>query len=1019
MSFCKQDLINTAQVVGNFANKYPFLRLEVTFSGERDRLCKLYNLESTGASVDGINNKKPSEQEIEIFLQDKAQSLDTIQLSFRRSDSGPAIGSFTIRSGEIETNFIDVHDLVEIKELMTTLCQDLNLRLPRPITLLQSKDVDIYQKPELNPQSFQQLSIGDLHANAMKLLFFLVREGIFDISAEDYSRLALIYQKNLVEQDVAETKKDLAVFTQIIESLTLKRKALVRLIGDELCDRGQNDYFILKILDKLTRDGVPTEILLSNHGISFVAATELLKQSKGKFENRFISWSDSTSLMNLEKLSAKGIISAEEVMAINKRSYRPNLKLLSYSLSHDNSEITIYSHAGIDLKPIKCLAVKLKVKYTDSSALQLAQTIERINEAFAQSIASGTVHTLYSTEEVSKGDELLGMTLTLANPLEFILWNRHYNKLNRAQNYRDYKINYVHGHDSDGKTKDNLYNLDNDLGKALDKNKGQYFILGSDDHALTSELKLLASIADDSMDQTLLEAELKADSDALKDKPKAGYGAVIKDEIEDIAEFHHIDAKKAESKKGHYYGQASKVDAAKIIKPDGKAVYLYHNKNTKTAPIILKTSAKGDPELEAVKKQDCLGLGRPSLQASRRFAHYDLDTKIVHAKGDASFIYAMEYCNLGSLAERMEQFRGNQSQCHLIIKQLVEGTALLEAKGLVWLAFEPKNILLSSTVTGGIASSLQYINKDEPWSEDVFVKMRQDRGMIKMAEVGKSEKIQVQAKYYQNKLSHYSQAPEITEETKVLDYHPSQNCYMLGCVIFELVTGKKWDATKHQLEDVAEQPIQNLLARLLEPNPTTRISASQIMTEFEWIKQIQVPVDKKDQNYQAKQLVEKQRLLGQQEAKQREVELVSEQQALADLFGQMQTEAQTIQQQKQQDLQNKSILINKLRLDINNEQHMAFWAKRICFGGIGYKGHKIPHTIARVLKIIDDSQESGSSYLTLKNKIQNALKQKSDSWSSFFGCSCPFRSHLLQQLRDCEDIADFNSADKLQHEFLL
>src|SRR5581483_9960414 len=113
-----------------------------------------------------------------------------------------------------------------------------------------------------HPANIQnQLTIGDLHANGLKLLYFLVRQNVLEISSTDYATIVRIYLKSAH----ALTKQDLVDSNNIIANAKVNPVGTIRLLGDELADRGENDYFVLKILEKLSKENISIEILLSNH----------------------------------------------------------------------------------------------------------------------------------------------------------------------------------------------------------------------------------------------------------------------------------------------------------------------------------------------------------------------------------------------------------------------------------------------------------------------------------------------------------------------------------------------------------------------------------------------------------------------------------------------------------------------------------------------------------------------------------------------------------------------------------
>lgn len=237
---------------------------------------------------------------------------------------------------------------------------------------------------------------------------------------------------------------------------------MIRLLGDELADRGNNDYFTLKILQKLHEHKIPVEILISNHSIEFIEAYEKEKP----FRSETLLSPHVRSMENLNALLEHGLVDRTEIESIVQTSYQANLRALSYSLSEDKQTITLYSHAGIGLNTIAHLAKKLGVDYNDATAQKLAATIDQINSQFQQYVQAKTVHTLYDREIIKKiyyEDNFCVPSEKSA--FEFIMWNRNYAQLQRPVHHLGYKVNFVHGHDSNDVTLSHIYNLDSQLGK--------------------------------------------------------------------------------------------------------------------------------------------------------------------------------------------------------------------------------------------------------------------------------------------------------------------------------------------------------------------------------------------------------------------------------------------------------------------------------------------------------------------------------------------------------------------------
>ncbi len=327
------------------------------------------------------------------------------------------------------------------------------------------------------------ITLGDLHSNAIKLLYFLVRHGICDISDEHYARLVQIYR---TPQDHL-TKDLLDEYNTLIAGMTvINHEVLVRLIGDELGDRGSNDYFVIKMLQKLSKDKVKLEILLSNHGVEFVEAYERFVERDKKFETTLLDReAHAPSLQALANLVERGLVDAKEIFDFVNSSYKPSLKAISYTLDPTKPGITIFSHAGVGLASIKALAKKFEVTYQDGTDRELAATIDSINECFAEYVRKDRVHTLLDPAEMYKG-YTARITYKEENALEFIMWNRNYHDLDRPvlHDY-GYPVSFAHGHDKSEATRENIYVLDSDLGKTSRHHEGNYISL------VTDELQLL------------------------------------------------------------------------------------------------------------------------------------------------------------------------------------------------------------------------------------------------------------------------------------------------------------------------------------------------------------------------------------------------------------------------------------------------------------------------------------------------------------------------------------------------
>ena len=342
--------------------------------------------------------------------------------------------------------------------------------------MIKNQEVNIYEFP-VEPSEAKEntrVTIGDLHGNAMKLMFMLAKQGIAtNITPKNYHKLAEIYKKQVNQL----TKQDIETFNHIISEIQFNKSA-IRLIGDELADRGSNDYFTLKILEQLHKQHVPVEIIISNHSVDFLRACELYDTNQA-FVPPTLQGEHASSLYNLNILIEKELVDAAEVLDIAETAYKPCLKAISCSLKEENTELIVYSHAPIGLNTIESLAEQFKVPYKDSTSLELAECIDRINKVFQEYVQAGTVHTQCPEKEMILCYS--GMSDRVKTALVLAMWNRDYVQILRPDIHNRYKIIYVHGHDPRDPDQDKSYviNLDanNELGKHRVFNKGLYAVL--------------------------------------------------------------------------------------------------------------------------------------------------------------------------------------------------------------------------------------------------------------------------------------------------------------------------------------------------------------------------------------------------------------------------------------------------------------------------------------------------------------------------------------------------------------
>lgn len=344
-------------------------------------------------------------------------------------------------------------------------------------------DLKNYPTNLIQLNSSEQITIGDLHANAMLMIHFLVINQILVFNVDDYLSLVKIYY---CAPDYFYTKQDFNSFAKLLDKASVNSEVgLVRFLGDMLADRGKNDYFILLILECLTKNNISYEILFSNHDADFILY----------YENGirpFIYQSNSLNKLLLKETD----VQINEVKNKYRSYYKKKLKLLSYSYTTD--QFVLFSHAPICLKTIKELAKKFKVSFPKriESPAELARIADIINKKFC----NGTVEKYYHDElpvEVRTIYTSSTKELPIDYPVTRTVWNRVIDADANISSSFDFKLTFVHGHHHDQSKKEiakGYLGLDTLLGKTDAYTKGELLLVKSP-HVIPIEEKIIESTA--------------------------------------------------------------------------------------------------------------------------------------------------------------------------------------------------------------------------------------------------------------------------------------------------------------------------------------------------------------------------------------------------------------------------------------------------------------------------------------------------------------------------------------------
>jgi hypothetical protein len=327
-------------------------------------------------------------------------------------------------------------------------------------------------------KSADELVFGDLHGNTMKLIHILIREGTMEldpdraVSVKLYQELAAIYLKGPLRRGGLDFAA-LTRFKEIIKNAKINKNGpRFKFLGDELGDRGTNDFFTLLVIDKMHQSEVPFNFILSNHTQRFLDFFET-EVMRGNAVPKPSEWRSMASMFNLQAmLRYPGTEELKtELVKLVKTSYLPHLKAVSYTLD-SNNRLFLQTHAPVGLEGILKVARQFRVDCGLLSVLResresLTRCIDAINLKFDQ---------LKVTESITRKFRLNSEVQT---GLTYIAYNRYQfqHRLKKPRTLTDgTDLWFVHGHDGNRTYMDSgTVNMDNTLGiMGLGKGVGEY-----------------------------------------------------------------------------------------------------------------------------------------------------------------------------------------------------------------------------------------------------------------------------------------------------------------------------------------------------------------------------------------------------------------------------------------------------------------------------------------------------------------------------------------------------------------
>ncbi len=296
--------------------------------------------------------------------------------------------------------------------------------------------------------------LPDQHGCTLKLIFSLVKEGIFEIEPGDYAKIVGICKRaeKLSQEDAEEFN------TILRDKIKVRLPHKLHLLEDLLADRGflGNDYLNVKVIEKLGEAGVNYGISWANHG------AEALCRLQGAAGN--IDPMQTQSFGHMVRFLLrypKEEHYRHEVENIINRYYKPKLEILSGAIipANDSSLPPTFlhlSHAPTDVTSTQANLAKYftmeerkHTKLTDVIQERMA-----INAQFRLAIEKENFfhdwHTQLKAWECNKNQNADWNTWNtskiLLSPLIIPAWNKGVPTDEVYEDIEGHQVIHVHGH---------------------------------------------------------------------------------------------------------------------------------------------------------------------------------------------------------------------------------------------------------------------------------------------------------------------------------------------------------------------------------------------------------------------------------------------------------------------------------------------------------------------------------------------------------------------------------------------
>ena len=248
------------------------------------------------------------------------------------------------------------------------------------------------------------LTQGDLHANTIKLLYFLLKQNVIDMPRAAYERLVRIYYKHgfnkKLEKFPRYTNEEVLEFHHILQTHITLNPALqhaekegelplvLRFIGDMFVDRCYADLLTMFVLMRLISLNVNFRILLSNHDLILLRIFEReiieLSVQPGLSASPLNLRAYYGSLCGLREMVEDGIVTIKEFKEMMETAFIPFILLADYTIHPISQKLTaVFTHARAGFAEIYSIARWRGGTILYKNPESMALIIDEMNEKFA------------------------------------------------------------------------------------------------------------------------------------------------------------------------------------------------------------------------------------------------------------------------------------------------------------------------------------------------------------------------------------------------------------------------------------------------------------------------------------------------------------------------------------------------------------------------------------------------------------------------------------------------------------